>query len=237
MNLNWRRLIRSAKWAGIVTLILVIGIDVASSTWRYVVTSGPFVFSLHDGGIGLAEKSDGTPWRGTQGFARGTGTRYWLIRYQRATPGQPMSNLFIPIWMLSLPVALLAAGLWCADRRRFPTGHCSACGYDLSATVDRSPCPECGARSKASRSPGNSVDSLREAASRVDSVHLGCEVVRVGRNRGNYSDCNCKRVVPLGDLVNRSIRLRQIGRDWRRNLDTAPSKASRISDLGKYPTL
>lgn len=125
-------------------LLLVIAMDVASSTWRYVVTTGPFVLSVHDGRFGLAEKSDGTPWRGTQGFARGTGTRYWWIRYQPATPGQPISNFSIPLWLVSLPVALLTAGLWLIDRRRFAPELCSNCGYDLSATSAGAKCPECG---------------------------------------------------------------------------------------------
>lgn len=40
-------------------------------------------------------------------------------------------------------VILLRSGL---RRRRVARGHCSRCGYDLSATPAPAPCPECGAQ-------------------------------------------------------------------------------------------
>jgi hypothetical protein len=47
-----------------------------------------------------------------------------------------------PDWLLAALAAILPV-LWVISvRRRFPTGHCQHCGYDLRATRER--CPECG---------------------------------------------------------------------------------------------
>jgi hypothetical protein len=58
---------------------------------------------------------------------------------------QSETSLTLPHWLviLLLATAPLAwiGGFW-RDRRRYPKGHCTRCGYDLRASTDR--CPECG---------------------------------------------------------------------------------------------
>lgn len=49
----------------------------------------------------------------------------------------------LPYWLLLLPIALPTAVLWWRDRRRFPAGHCTRCGYNLTGNVSGR-CPECG---------------------------------------------------------------------------------------------
>ena len=47
----------------------------------------------------------------------------------------------IPLWMIALPSAAVAAWMLLALRRR--AGHCE-CGYNLTGLLAEAPCPECG---------------------------------------------------------------------------------------------
>jgi hypothetical protein len=49
----------------------------------------------------------------------------------------------IPLWLPILLAAAATAWLWRLNRRPCP-GQCPRCGYDLTAAVPGSPCPECG---------------------------------------------------------------------------------------------
>jgi len=49
--------------------------------------------------------------------------------------------LVIPLWMIAVPSAAVAAWLIVISRRR--AGHCE-CGYKLAGLTDLAPCPECG---------------------------------------------------------------------------------------------
>jgi hypothetical protein len=51
--------------------------------------------------------------------------------------GIPVTGLALLIWLV-----FAAVDAW-RTKRRHPTGHCPACGYDLRASPSR--CPECGA--------------------------------------------------------------------------------------------
>lgn len=73
---------------------------------------------------------------------------YWWINAPYTTRGQiPIPP--IPFWMILLALApwpLMALYSWL--NRRFPPGHCPACGYDLRGSPS-GVCPECGRKSKA----------------------------------------------------------------------------------------
>ena len=51
-------------------------------------------------------------------------------------------SVFVPIWCVLLPFAILTHILWRRDRR-IPPGHCQECGYNLTGNVT-GVCSECG---------------------------------------------------------------------------------------------
>ncbi len=51
------------------------------------------------------------------------------------------SHIYMPIWMLLLPLAAMTFLLWRYNPRS--TGQCVSCGYDLTGNVSGT-CPECG---------------------------------------------------------------------------------------------
>ena len=69
----------------------------------------------------------------------------WVDRGTRDTPWQSWWMAWLPHWSAMAVWAILRAAWlirWRRRRRRFATGCCAVCGYDLRATPDR--CPECG---------------------------------------------------------------------------------------------
>ncbi len=60
-------------------------------------------------------------------------------------PRNPAWSLVLPYWSLFAPVFVLATIGWLTTpRRRFRTGTCASCGYNLTGNVSGT-CPECGA--------------------------------------------------------------------------------------------
>lgn len=72
---------------------------------------------------------------------------YWWMRAPINKGQVPIPP--IPFWMILLVLApwpLMALYSW--FNRRYPPGHCPACGYDLRGSPS-GVCPECGRKSKA----------------------------------------------------------------------------------------
>jgi len=64
----------------------------------------------------------------------------WKPLYYPSTAG---TQVFIPLWIPFLIVAIPTGLLWYRDRRPIPPGHCQKCGYNLTGNVS-GVCPECG---------------------------------------------------------------------------------------------
>lgn len=82
---------------------------------------------------------------------------FYLLNHSVAHWGEDRTFLFgsnrddleggwvqFPHWLICVATGVVAVPLW-RRSRRFPAGHCAACGYDLRATPER--CPECGVES------------------------------------------------------------------------------------------
>ena len=130
------RLLRVAKWGGVVVLVLLIATGVAGLRCRVI-------WLLPDGsGLGAGEGMVGASWRGWSGMGSVglsiTGAGEWLFWEFTASNG----IVAAPIWLPLLAIGIATIVLWRLDRRPLPPGHCP-CGYDLTGNVSGT-CPECG---------------------------------------------------------------------------------------------
>lgn len=58
----------------------------------------------------------------------------------------PSQYASVPFWMVFAAVAIPTFIFWYLDRRRYPLGSCTNCGYNLTGNISGR-CPECGAPS------------------------------------------------------------------------------------------
>ena len=110
-------------------------------SWEVEVTGGSVLVGYFDAGEGLAFERN-------LGARRHAPAHLWhpVPRYCdfRTPGGRGRRHVLIPFW---IPFALGTAG-WLVLRRRWrrhPPGHCTKCGYDLTANVS-GVCPECGTK-------------------------------------------------------------------------------------------
>ena len=54
-----------------------------------------------------------------------------------------VTTVVLPWWFLFVLAAIPTGLAWRFDRRRYRTGHCQRCGYDLTGNLSGR-CPECG---------------------------------------------------------------------------------------------
>ena len=147
-----RKVRRVGKWAGVVVVVLVLGMDLTSTWYSGEVFFGRFGTIAGAGGhVLFATGQVETLWGdGPVGFTRPTwkvlanpypSDRTSFKRYY-PQPG-PLVGISMPLWFVAALTALPTAGLWWLDRKRIP-GNCLACNYDLAGLAPGSKCPECG---------------------------------------------------------------------------------------------
>ncbi len=146
------RLLRVAKWVGVVFCLGIVLIAVASVWIRALIGFRYGYVSAYFGNVGVVwvaaenEKRDvfvtglelrkNTP----RGFRLSLPTvRRWPVSTTWGTQHRWIAVL--PLWLLLLVIATPTAFLWWRDRRPLP-GHCP-CGYDMTGNVSGT-CPECG---------------------------------------------------------------------------------------------
>ncbi len=145
---------RLAKWVGTVLCMMVLALFVLNALVIVGFSIGPVAGGLQHGGIAVVDSQQASSCvlpRSLVVFVPQPvgGFRCEVIPasgpwvYQPVIPsvgGKPLA--FIPLWLPLVIVAIPTIWLWWRDRR-FPTGHCENCGYDLTGNVSGR-CPECG---------------------------------------------------------------------------------------------
>ncbi|MGH7133343.1 MAG: hypothetical protein ACREJO_15525 [Phycisphaerales bacterium] len=148
---------RFGKWLGLVVVVLIVAVDVASVWWGcYFMPAVPSQNNPMIGGELLPGGVDfrwPTPWDPEKLQFTGPVRQYVLSRFRwdftwdrENYPGVTYTKIFVPLWAPALVIAVPTAWLWWRDRasrRRMLAGQCVKCGYDL-AGLGGKPCPECG---------------------------------------------------------------------------------------------
>jgi hypothetical protein len=151
---------RILKWAGLAVLLLIVVAWAASLpwVWFYQRTNSAVLddqgehpcynLFLVDGCLVLDRES-----------SRVQFMNYGVIpqrqrAYARWRPSayNRYSQLWLPLWMPFLVVAVPTAFLFWRDRRRIPCGHCQKCEYNLTGNVS-GVCPECGEKAVTTSTP------------------------------------------------------------------------------------
>lgn len=101
-------------------------------------------------------------------FARGWVPHVWVLG--SSDDGREVA-VFVPCWNVLAVLLVGTAGVWWIDRRRYFSGRCQHCGYDLTGNVSGR-CPECGTRVPASEScPGSPGPNRFEAKPEDEPDH------------------------------------------------------------------
>lgn len=138
---------RIAKWTGLAVCVVVAVAWVTSILRNVGYSRGRIDFGLALGGAYgiLSEHPGGWGWFNYPGgrFAGVVWSPNLDLRRFGQTPFNGWGrNLFVPLWLPFLLVAIPTFILWRRDRRP-PPGHCLRCRYDLTGNVSGR-CPECG---------------------------------------------------------------------------------------------
>ena len=145
------------KWSLTIAAALAMVVGVVSC-WTsvvatYVTRAGRiegFRVAVDRGGVSVSHGSGAvvtvlTPGWSIEKLSYIGGPEWWVDWYTTASARSSAWGLFVPLWLIALPLAVPAAWLWYKDRRRAPW-QCSQCGYDRRGlSPPDACCPECGA--------------------------------------------------------------------------------------------
>ncbi len=116
------------------------------TVWAYAYSSipnpGPLIPNPGFTEMGI---SDDTHWIGSTRHELGFGTI--LVGRQSSPDWESRLGIMFPIWPASVAAAvvlLFQMRRWLRQRKRFQSGACLKCSYDLRAHKSGDKCPECG---------------------------------------------------------------------------------------------
>lgn len=132
---------RVLKWVGTTVCVLIAGVFILSGRFHVYRWFGGRLFAISSGTISTAYYYSS--------YYEGSGQTWqfqWSYSYRWPRPWSVYLDsswsVVLPLWLPFLAVAAPTAFLWWRDRR-WPPGHCTTCGYDLTGNVSGR-CPECG---------------------------------------------------------------------------------------------
>ena len=143
------KMLRVAKWGGVVVCVLFVATWVMSIFWGLGCHTSHHSFLIDDGEVlSFRFEVEKQPrWSihrqdvedSRYGFTLPSYTRSAVLLDDGTTPSWTVWS--VPIWMPFLLTVAASSYLCWIDRRPLP-GHCP-CGYDLTGNVSGT-CPECG---------------------------------------------------------------------------------------------
>lgn len=74
---------------------------------------------------------------------------YWSPKWRSSGPPSAMTTVMVPLWLLVLPAAAIAAIAHRRIRAAARISHCKFCSYDRSGLAPDAVCPECGKKAAA----------------------------------------------------------------------------------------
>ncbi|MFO0859885.1 MAG: hypothetical protein U0570_04950 [Phycisphaerales bacterium] len=140
--------VRAIKWVGVVLSLFLFAVWIVSTrvVGLCALQSGWF-FGFAGGQVGFGKENPSNRFLPPGvGFERHALGFNWESRFRVRDTGE--IEVYTPAPFVLAPVAIVTLVAWRVDaiaRRRARVGHCSKCGYDLSATPEGAKCPECGA--------------------------------------------------------------------------------------------
>lgn len=140
---------RILKWTGAGLLLSIVTDWIVGRWWFFflVLPSNHHYISFGAGFIGLIRTEYHTPIRVSNGFHYHGAVKWGLEPPQSGVPldmyGEEHLIVAIPYWLILLMTVIPTVWLWHRDRQRFPPGHCTRCGYDLTGNTS-GVCSECG---------------------------------------------------------------------------------------------
>lgn len=144
------RIRKTIKWGGVAVTVLLVVVWIGSG-WRreYSAVSGRWDVFLLDGRVVVTKSSQPVIFADRQAFlARKPASTFSIVWGIDLESDSITWALYIPMWIPSLAVMLLALFAWRVDllaHCRAKLNLCTRCGYDRAGILKDAKCPECGA--------------------------------------------------------------------------------------------
>lgn len=142
-----KRIVRAAGRCAILSCVVLAGLAIGTSRRSIAYCQAHFGLEVGAGGIAAWKTAFSNP---SVGLRRSDVQKLiWRPVYHN---NGGLMGLFVPIWILLIPMLVITTGAYVFGRTD-DKGRCDVCNYDLQGSPSET-CPECGTR-KSGRSNSN----------------------------------------------------------------------------------